>query len=160
MLPQDDYDSPEDLARQFELLRGPGATPGRFHGIVRPPLSMLEQVAGESRRARLDVPAAAPYFADHFPRRAVFPATLLLDSAIRVAHDLAHELPKGGSLRPSRVTHVKMRDFTLPGQSVEIAAEALTPNQTAARIGVAMKVGERTVATARVEFAPVQDASR
>ncbi len=160
MLPQEDYDAPEDVARQFELLRGPGAAPGRFPGIERPPLNTLEQVSGKSRRARLDVPDDAPYFADHFPRRAVFPATLLLDSAIRVARDLAREQPQGGSLRPSRVTHVKMRDFTLPGQSVDIAAEALAPGQAAARIGLTMKVGERTVATARVEFAPVRDATR
>ena len=33
----------------------------------------------------LDVPAEAPFFADHFPRCPVFPATLLLDAQIRIA---------------------------------------------------------------------------
>ncbi|MEI8334007.1 MAG: transcription termination factor NusA, partial [Chloroflexota bacterium] len=39
------------------------------------------------------VPAAAPFFADHFPRRPVFPATLLLDAQIRLALPLAAQSP-------------------------------------------------------------------
>lgn len=149
MLPQGDYDSADDLARQFELLLGAGARPGRFGGVGRAALTFAEQTDAQRRDARLDVPADAGYFFDHFPRRPVFPATLLLDSAIRVATDLVG----AAAWRPQRMTHVKMRDFVLPGQQVELSATTLARTDQNVRIGLGAKVGERTVATARVEFA-------
>lgn len=154
MLAQEDYDSPEDLAREFALLCGPGAWPGRFPGVPPLRLTLLEQVPGTSARSRLDVPADAPYFADHFPRRPVFPATLMLDSAIRVAHQALSGDATRAALQPVCATRVKMRDWTLPGQSVDIAAEVLESRGRSVEVGLTMRVGERTVATARVEFAP------
>jgi len=148
MLPQADYDSPEDLAGQLELLRGAGARPGRFGGVGHPALAIVDSADDTRREARLEVPTDAAFFSDHFPRRPVFPATLLLDSAIRLATDLVGT----AQWRPHRMTHVKMRDFVLPGQSVALSAETLTRTDHLVRVGLAGKVGERTVATARVEF--------
>ena len=93
-------------------------------------------------------------FRDHFPRRPVFPATLLLDSAIRVAGELVASSPNGSErcFRPTRMTHVKMRDWVLPGQSVALTAQTLATSDEIARVGLTARVGERTVATARVEF--------
>jgi 3-hydroxymyristoyl/3-hydroxydecanoyl-(acyl carrier protein) dehydratase len=154
ILPQADFDSSEDLARQFELLRGAGAVPGRFPGFERPQLTLIEQVADKQRVCQLEVPATAAYFRDHFPRRPVFPATLLLDSAIRVAEELMAAHARAETRwTPARMTHVKMRDFVLPGQSVELSAEILATAADSARVGLTAKVGERTVATARIEFA-------
>ena len=47
--------------------------------------------AGKSLRANLNVPREATFFADHFPRNPVFPATLLLDAQIRVAAELVEK---------------------------------------------------------------------
>lgn len=154
MLPQRDYDEPEDLARQFELLRGPGALPGRFAGCGRPALTPVDAEGDKRRVTRLDVPTDADFFSDHFPRRPVFPATLLLDSAIRVACELVASPPRGceGRWRLTRMTHLKMRDFVLPGQSLALMAELLATSDETARVGLTARVGERTVATARVEF--------
>ena len=48
-------------------------------------------IAGETASGTLHVPESAPFFHDHFPRRPVFPATLMLDAQIELALALARE---------------------------------------------------------------------
>src|SRR3954471_19861218 len=79
MLPVDDFDDPEALRARLQLLRGDGAPPGRFRGVVPMRVDVTHHDPGVSIRGTLDVPRDAPFFADHFPRKPVFPATLLLD---------------------------------------------------------------------------------
>lgn len=155
MLPQADYDAPEDLAAFFDRLLGDGATPDRFAGVDVPPLTRVEQEAGKLARATLAVPADAPYFADHFPRRPVFPATLLLECGIGLASMLAqaHAPWHGHHVAPTRVTHVKMRDWILPGQTVELRVDMQAASAESMRVGLTAIRGDRTVATARVELA-------
>src|SRR5207247_6157894 len=93
MLPAAEFDAPATLAERLALLRGPGAPPERFRGVDAPAMVAGESVPGESLTATLQVPAAAPFFEDHFPRRAVFPATLLLDAQIRLGLHLARGAP-------------------------------------------------------------------
>jgi 3-hydroxymyristoyl/3-hydroxydecanoyl-(acyl carrier protein) dehydratase len=155
MLPQDEYDAPDDLAAFFRRLLGEGAAVDRFPGVVPPPMTMLDLEHGESARASLAVPAAAPYFADHFPRRPVFPATLLLDSGIRLAVQVAETRAPwhGRAVAPARVTHVKMRDWILPGETVELRVEQQAASGESMRLALSAVRGDRTVATARVEIA-------
>lgn len=157
MLPQAEYDDPADLAHQFALLRGAGAQPGRFRGVQRPALTALSE-DGRARRARLDVPTHAAFFGDHFPRRPVFPATLLLDGLIRVAtHLLDGSAGERASWQLACTRNVKVRDFVLPGQSVTLSAELSGITNGVARVALAASVGERTVATARAEFSARQE---
>jgi len=102
----------------------------------------------------MQVPTAAPFFADHFPRRAVFPGTLLLDSQIRLATGLANELPRPGAHRfaPSCVTDVKIRSFILPGQAVELEAELSRVGDVAEAALTARSNGKQ-IATGRLELA-------
>jgi 3-hydroxymyristoyl/3-hydroxydecanoyl-(acyl carrier protein) dehydratase len=145
MLPVEDFDSPASLAERFELLRGPGAAPGRFHGVVGPRIVPGDSVSGESVSATLHVPASAPFFGDHFPRRPVFPATLLLDAQIAMAMQLA-----ALGARPERMTHVKMRSFIAPGDVLQI--EARRAPADARRILLSARADNgKTVATARLE---------
>ena len=136
MLPVEEFDSPEALAERFELLRGPGAPPGRFHGVPVPEIVRGAGVPGESLAAMLHVPAVAPFFADHFPRRPVFPATLLLDAQIGLALQLAAQapdLPAGTQPAPVRMTHVKMRSFIAPGEVLALDAQRAPPAAAQAR---------------------------
>jgi 3-hydroxymyristoyl/3-hydroxydecanoyl-(acyl carrier protein) dehydratase len=154
MLPQADYDSADDLAREFALLCGAGERPLRFRGVGE---HRLETVAAsaEARSARLHVPQDAPYFADHFPRRPVFPATLLLDHAIRVASDLI-DADREHPRRPARVQNVKMRDFIEPGEDVLLEVARTTPREgDDARIKFTATLDGRTMATAQIGFARV-----
>ena len=101
----------------------------------------------------MHVPVSAPFFGDHFPRRPVFPATLLLDAHIRLAVQFAGEtLPAGQRLRPARVTDVKMRSFILPGHAVEIDTGIRSATNGAAELTLAAMVDGKRVATGRMEI--------
>jgi 3-hydroxymyristoyl/3-hydroxydecanoyl-(acyl carrier protein) dehydratase len=157
MLPVADFDAPEALRERFALLRGAGAKPDRFRGVVAPIAATLEHVPAQSVRANLDVPMSAPFFADHFPRRPVFPATLLLNAQIALAARIAREANAAMDVRdptPVRMTHVKMRAFIVPGQQVDVRAEFAGIQDGSTRISLSARDGDgKTIATARVEFA-------
>jgi len=151
MLPVAEFDDPQALRARLALLRDGGATPGRFAGVDPVSVEAIEHVAGRTLRARVDVPEAAPFFGDHFPRRPVFPATLLLDTLIRLTLDLARE--RGKQAKPSRVTHVKMRSFIVPSQRLEIGVELAASHDGVARAMLSAKTDDRLVASARLELA-------
>ena len=155
MLPVEDFDAPDALRERLSLLRDRGAPRGRFAGVDLPDAVVTERVPGKSLRANLNVPREATFFADHFPRNPVFPATLLLDAQIRVAAELVEKScgPQFASPVASRMTHFKMRSFITPGQEVELAATLSGQDALAARVMLSAHVAGKSVATARVEFA-------
>jgi 3-hydroxymyristoyl/3-hydroxydecanoyl-(acyl carrier protein) dehydratase len=154
MLPLEDFDAPAAVQEDFVTLCGPGAQPGRFPGIPLPDLSLIDRIPGQRLRAAMHVPVSAPFFGDHFPRRPVFPATLLLDAQIRLAMRFAGETrPPGQGLRPARVADVKMRSFILPGQAVEIEAGMRSATDGATELALAARVDGKRVATGRMEIA-------
>jgi len=154
MLPVADFDAPDAMRDRLALLRDGGAAHGRFHGVALPPVEVTHRVPGTALRATLDVPADAPFFADHFPRRPVFPATLLLDAKMRLAMDLAREAPefRDAEPRPLRVTHVKMRSFIVPSQRLDLGVELSPAGDGAMKAMLSAKTGERLVASARLEL--------
>lgn len=155
MLPMEDFDAPEAVRSDFETLRGPGAPAGRFGGVDAPALEMLEHAAGAKLRAALRVPAAAPFFDDHFPRRPVFPGTLLMDSLSTLALQLARETEplRGANLAVSTVRDVKIRSFTEPGQTLELQVELQSANADVAQLKLGARADGKTVAGARIEIA-------
>lgn len=146
MLAVEAFDSPAALAGRFGLLCGEGAAPGRFRGVVAPRIEPGDSVAGESVSATVRVPASAPFFGDHFPRRPVFPATLLLDAQI----GLALQLASAGAV-PARMTHVKMRSFIAPGDVLRIVARRAGEHADRILLTAQADTG-KTVATARLEL--------
>ena len=159
MLPVGEFDAPEALRERFALLHGAGAPPDRFHGVAVPNPEAIAHVAGQSLRAILKVPVAAPFFADHFPRRPVFPATLLLDAQIGLAATLAREAGGGAEPVASRMTRVKMRSFIVPGQEIELRVELSEQEDGQTRIACsAHDGGAKPIATCRVEFTQAEAA--
>jgi 3-hydroxymyristoyl/3-hydroxydecanoyl-(acyl carrier protein) dehydratase len=155
MLPVAEFDAPEALSARFDLLRGKGAEPGHFRGVETPRVVPQHTAVGEAATALLYVPAAAPFFNDHFPRRPVFPATLLLNEQIRLALSLAGtrpHWPAGTALAPLRMTDVKVRSFTPPGQVLEIGAELAAPVAGTAVGALSARADGKVVATSRVEI--------
>jgi 3-hydroxyacyl-[acyl-carrier-protein] dehydratase len=154
MLPVADFDAPEALAARLALIRGPGAEPGAFRGVTPARVVRTSGETGRSASATLHVPESAPFFGDHFPRRPVFPATLLLDSQIGLAMDLAREAthwPAGRKPVPARMTHVKMRSFMPPGSTLEMDAELAPTGAEAATIRLSARLDGKTAATARLD---------
>lgn len=160
MLPVQNFDAPDALRQRLELLRNEGAPRGRFQGVDPLESALIEHVPGKSWRATLDIPREAAFFADHFPRNPVFPATLLLDAQIRAAAQLVRQ-DRGQRFETpvaSRMTHVKMRAFITPGQQVELGATIANQDAAGARVMLSAQVAGKNVATARVEFRPGEPA--
>lgn len=155
MLPMEEFDDPAVERERYRLLRGEGLPGGDFVDEL-PRLEMLEEdrIPGRRLVARLNVPRDAPFFSDHFPRKPVFPATLLIDAEARVALELARhavEPPVRASLRLARVKNVKVRAFTSPGQVLQLRAKLRSSSAMAAEVDVSAWSGERRVATSKVE---------
>lgn len=158
MLPLAEFDDPAAMRAWLGQLTGEGATPGRFRGVDLPvPVAIATSAPGVAE-AVLAVPSQAGFFNDHFPRRAVFPATLMLDAQIGVALRLARgsgRWPADVALAPVRMTHVKVRSFTEPGSTLRLRAEMRASDGDEVTFMLAALAGERTVATARVVIAAV-----
>ena len=89
----------------------------------------------------------------------MFPATLLLDTQIRLALELARAAIAPGmraSLVPQRMTNVKMRSFIEPGQMVVIGAELAPSNDIREALRLSATIDGRTVATARLNVASLE----
>ena len=159
MLPMDEFDAPDAVRADFHTLLGAGAAPGRFGGVPAPDLRDVQVQPGERLNAMLQVPdvAAAPYFADHFPRRAVFPGTLLMDALATLAAQLAQHgapLAHAGTLVTTKVSQVKVRSFTAPGARLELEVVLQDADAAGARLKVSARSDGKTVAGARIEVAP------
>jgi 3-hydroxymyristoyl/3-hydroxydecanoyl-(acyl carrier protein) dehydratase len=157
MLPMEDFDDPEAVRADFEILRGRGAPADRFRGVPPPEIKVNGNAASETLVAELRVPPAAPFFADHFPRRPVYPGTLLLDALSTLVLQFARDtlsLRHLNDVAVSRVTDVKIRSFTPPGQILEIRAELIGAEDQEATFGVAARAGGKSVATAKITVAP------
>lgn len=155
LLPLEDFDAPEAARQQFAQLCQAGVRPGRFRGVGDFDVVVTEREAGERLRGSLQVPETAPFFAEHFLRRPVFPATLLLDVQMRMAIDVARAaLPEAAGMRvqPGRVADVKLRSFILPGQVVELSAERRSVAGGTVDVALVATVGGKRVAAARVEI--------
>ncbi|MFQ5551138.1 MAG: 3-hydroxyacyl-ACP dehydratase FabZ family protein [Gemmatimonadales bacterium] len=156
MLPMEDFDDPDAVRERFQLLCGAETLPRGFSGkaSLDPHIILTERDPGKRLRAEIRVPRSAPFFTDHFPRKPVLPATLLLDAQIELAVGLAAEAVDPTVrmlLRPTRVSNIKMRSFIPPGEALEIVVEVLAASRASAKIALAAEVGGQRVSTARLE---------
>ena len=159
MLPMDEFDAPEAVRGDFHTLLGGGAPANRFGGVPLPDLHDLQAEAGERLGATLRVPEAAdaPYFGDHFPRRPVFPGTLLMDALATLSVQLVQQsgpLAAAGELVTRKVTQVKIRSFTAPGAQLQLEVVLQDIDAQRARLKVAARSDDKTVASARIEVTP------
>jgi 3-hydroxymyristoyl/3-hydroxydecanoyl-(acyl carrier protein) dehydratase len=64
----------------------------------------------------------------------------------------AHAAAPGSSLVPARMTNVKVRSFTSPGQVLELAAELTVSGGGVISASLTARAEGRMVATARVDL--------
>jgi len=155
MLPMEEYDDPQVSRDRFSSLCEGKAPPCGFGGI--PPFTVKREGgdAGQSVRAAFQVPESAPIFADHFPRRPVFPGTLLMHTNLQLAAELAAELSPpatGGQWSLASVSNVKIRVFSPPGERLEVEAELKKCSGDSAVIMVETRNANRMVSAARVHL--------
>jgi 3-hydroxymyristoyl/3-hydroxydecanoyl-(acyl carrier protein) dehydratase len=124
MMPLADFDDPQAVRDRFALLRGSGARPGGFTGLPQLALQAGPGQPGQRRSATFAVPSAALLFSDHFPRRPVFPASLLMHLNLQLGAALAKEMAPPAEERwvVSAIRDMKLRSFTPPGASLRLEA--------------------------------------
>ena len=152
MMPIEDFDAADAVRGRFAFLRDTGAECGGFAGLptleLEPgPSEVGQSEPGKFMRGTLRVPTEAPFFADHFPRRPVFPGTLLMHMNLRLAASLA-----GEAWRMRSVTDVKLRAFTPPGEVLALEAKIGETTDDALEIIVETRNGKRLVGGGRVQF--------
>lgn len=123
LLPVALFDDPDAVRRRLEVLRSGGSATRRQLPPTFPAPTDIRVGADGARHARLRVPAEAPYFADHFPLRPVFPATLLAAVLDSLAAPAAAAALGGTGARAVLVHDYKVRAFSEPGCELEVTAE-------------------------------------
>ncbi len=158
-LPMEEFSDPDQMRAQFGWIHRPGRPSDLPEGMPIRDVDIptvcrhttfdriLSHDSGKSIAAVKSIPILAPFLADHFARKPVFPMSLLLESQLQLARRLL-----GPTSRPTRIRNVKMNDFVLPGSSV--VATATVKDRTADRAWVALRgeVDGRRVSLAEAEF--------
>jgi 3-hydroxymyristoyl/3-hydroxydecanoyl-(acyl carrier protein) dehydratase len=157
MVPLEDFDDPDALREHFSFLCNGGTREDAFKGV---PAVIPQRTSGETgkwARASIQVPESAPFFADHFPRRPVFPGTLLMHANLQLAAALAAELPQsseGVGWAIGSVQDVKLRAFTPPGELLESEAKLIEGPAATPVLSLETRKGKRLIGTARVNLVP------
>ena len=151
MVPLVDFDDPEAMRERYRLLTTNGATPDAFGGV---PCFVPEKTggtSGETSEGSFSIPKAAPFFGDHFPRRPVFPGTLLMNLNLGFAIDLAVErVGEGTQWAPQEMRDVKIRSFMAPGEVLDLKATIEEHDGDLVRVIVETRKGKRLTSSARV----------
>jgi 3-hydroxymyristoyl/3-hydroxydecanoyl-(acyl carrier protein) dehydratase len=157
MLPVEEFDDPQALRDRYALICGNGATAGAFPGVSPFSLENLSGDAGETLKANLQVPVDAPFFEDHFPRKPVFPGSLLMQCKLQLVGELVASLPPpapGRSWKIQSVVDMKLRAFLPPGEALELEAKFLGVENEVATVSVASRRAGKAAGSARVTLVP------
>ncbi len=152
MMPVAEFDEPQLLRARLALLCDAGAVPGVFGGVPAMTLNRTSGEVGQVARATLQVPVAAPLFADHFPRKPVFPGSLLMHHQLQLAAALAVEIPppNGSAWSLREITDMKLRSFIPPGSQLELEVKLLGRGEKTAELALEGRREQRLVGAARV----------
>lgn len=156
MLPQEEFDDPSGLDQQFHLLKTTGARENRLIRLQAVMPSDLETDGRGLVESDLIIPDQADFFDDHFPRRPVFPATLLMHALSSMVTEQINRMDTGlESSRPMicAIRRVKVRSWIAPGDRVRLRAEGLVPDAPPRAIKLSACLGDKLVASAIAQLA-------
>jgi len=158
MVPLKDFDEPDAVRERCVLLRTVGATAGGFLGL---PALVLERgpcERGRLARAVLRVPSGAQFFADHFPRRPVFPGTLLMHASMQTAAMLVEEFcGYDATWLPRTISDMKLRSFISPGVTLNLEARVTVSSEKGVSVATESRLNQRLVGSADVQFSAETD---
>lgn len=152
MLPQEDFDDTQAVKDRYALLCNGGVTPDAFGGVPKIEFENLTREPGQSVRAILPIPASAPFFADHFARRPVFPGTLFMTKVADLVRKLVETIPapEGCHWVSKVISDSKLRTFIPPGDMLELEAKVLKNESTSLLISAEARKGKRLSGSARI----------
>jgi 3-hydroxymyristoyl/3-hydroxydecanoyl-(acyl carrier protein) dehydratase len=163
MLPQEEFDDPELVAEEFHTLRSGGAQPCRLAEVPQVMPGEAELKSDGTIESVLVVPERADFFQDHFPRKPVLPATLLmqaLSSMLVDGLDRAHSDDPTARLRLEAMRQVKVRSWIHPGDHVSLKAEGWDPALSVSKVKLSAHANGRRVASAVADVAAKPSPSR
>ncbi|MDZ4804425.1 MAG: hypothetical protein SGI90_06160 [Candidatus Eisenbacteria bacterium] len=155
MMASEQFDDPLALQERFELLSGSGTAVGGFSDLPYFLLEVRRHVHGQSLVADFQVPDEAPFFMDHFPRRPVFPGSLLMNQSLDLAELLAADIPAPAldeKWVATRVEDVKLRTFIPPGESLELEAQLTELEEYALTVVVETRRTGRITGSAQISL--------
>jgi 3-hydroxymyristoyl/3-hydroxydecanoyl-(acyl carrier protein) dehydratase len=155
MVRADEFDEPQALRDRYGLLVGGGARAGAFRAVPRVVAEPADGEPGASLSGELRVPEEAPFFLDHFPRRPVFPGSLLIQAKLELAAAFVQQLDRpevGSQWVPRRITDVKLRTFIPPGARLKLEIRLEQAATDGASVTATTRMGTRVVGSARVRF--------
>jgi 3-hydroxymyristoyl/3-hydroxydecanoyl-(acyl carrier protein) dehydratase len=150
MLQLSEFDDPQKVKLRFEELSRIGAVVGGFPGLPELKLERTGGEAGDCVWARFQVPTEAAFFADHFPRRPVFPGSLLMHMKLQLAAVLVTEIPPPakGRWMPGIIRDMKLRTFIPPGTTLRIEAKLKEQSPDWVRLDLKTRAAGEVIATA------------
>ena len=158
MLPMPDFDEPEAARSRFEEIVAGHATRS-YDSLTVPAFARETLLREEGRRLvqRLHVPASARFFSDHFPRKPVLPASLLIAEQIAMAGEFGalafgSAIEEGSAFRVV-VRHMKVRAFTSPGAVLDLESESVSWGATGGELRVTALSEGRPISSARLQLA-------
>jgi 3-hydroxymyristoyl/3-hydroxydecanoyl-(acyl carrier protein) dehydratase len=152
MVPAAEFDDPEVLSGRFALLVGDGARPGAFEGLPLLDLHPGNGAGEQFSNTILHVPTKAGFFADHFPRRPVFPGTLLMQANLQAAASFVTGVRPGTVWIPRVVANVKLRTFISPGETLSLEAKRIRQSESSLVICVESRIDNRLIGSAEITF--------
>jgi 3-hydroxymyristoyl/3-hydroxydecanoyl-(acyl carrier protein) dehydratase len=153
LLPMQELDDSQRVRELYARLRGPAPLALWSVADPLPRLVLAERVVSPqgALAATVEIPAAAPFFTDHFPRRPVLPATMLVqamcDLAVEAAAPALGRAPSAVAI--AEVCDIKVRSFTAPGERLSVEAHCDSGAEGRATVRLVASNGSQRVATVR-----------
>lgn len=136
ILPMDDFIALNEVKQQFDEINHPGdwsvvsteSVPLSHHELILnselPLMHMtfdriIDSQPGVSLTAEKRITRAAPYFADHFPKKPVLPLTVLLECKLNLAHQFIKQAGYSEPYMIKAFRKIKMNDFVQPGDVLQ-----------------------------------------
>lgn len=148
LLPMDDFIDLAEIKQQYVEINHPGdwsalcmesVSLGNAEPIMNLnliPMSMTfdticQSQPGVSLIAAKRITRAAPYFADHFPKKPVLPLTILLECKINLAKEFIKRANYTVNYVISELRKIKMNGFVSPGEMLKcfISVKKQTPEE-------------------------------
>ncbi|WP_454786145.1 hydroxymyristoyl-ACP dehydratase [Legionella sp. WA2024007413] len=136
LLPMDDFINLDEVKQQFSEINRPGewSVISKESGPVADDYLIMDsnvsvmpmafdRICSSQPGVRLvaekRISRAAPYFADHFPKKPVLPLTVLLECKLNLAYEFVLRAGYSTQYQVSEFRKIKMNEFVYPGDVLE-----------------------------------------
>ena len=176
LLPMEQFNDPDQVREQFRSISRHDAPPSppleaspvTAHDLAAAPDYSFDRVVsrepGKEIVALKNIDGTARYFADHFPRKPVFPLSLLLQCLLELGQELLNNDDTGADaprlFRPVALRNVKMSQFVHPGEALLAKVRVKEKSDARARLGFRCESEGRRVCIAEAEFAAAHEAAQ